>query len=341
MVYTTIIIPTVIAIFVTYVATRYAIRYFKFVKLVTTDVHKADKPLVPYSAGIPVLAGILCGILVYVFMNVFLFGIRSELAQIFAGITSMFIISLVGMFDDLNSVQVKVKGFVEGKKGLKRWQKPILTLFAAFPMMAIMAGTDHIFLPFVGDVQLGILYPFLVVPAAIVIISNAINMLGGFNGLEAGMGIVYTFSLGLFALLNGSSISAVIFFTAFGALVGLTRYNFPPAKILSGDSLTYLLGSVVAVGAIIGNMEKAVLLTMLPFFIQGALKFWSFKSNGSFASDLGMIQKDGTIKSRYGNRVWSWVHIFTRTGKFTETQIVVFMMIVQAAFSSLPFLGIF
>lgn len=341
MAYTTIIVPMLVAILATYVATRYAIRYFSFVKLVTTDVHKRKKPLVPYSAGIPVLAGMMCGLLVYIFMNVFVFGVNSDLAQMFAGITSMFIIALVGMFDDLNSVQVKVGGFVEGKKGLKRWQKPLLTLFAAFPLMAIMAGTDHVFLPLVGDVQLGLLYPFLVVPAAIVVISNAVNMLGGFNGLEVGMGLVYTFSLGLFALLNDSGLAAVMFFTAFGALLGLARYNFPPARILSGDSLTYLLGAVVAVGAIIGNMEKAVLLTMLPFFIQGALKFWSLKSNGSFASDLGVLQKDGTIKSKYGARVWSWVHVFTRTGRLTEIQIVAAMMAVQAAFSSLPFLGVF
>jgi UDP-N-acetylmuramyl pentapeptide phosphotransferase/UDP-N-acetylglucosamine-1-phosphate transferase len=76
------------------------------------------------------------------------------------------------------------------------------------------------------------------------------------------MGLVYTLSLGIFALINDSTLAAVLFLTTFGALLGLARYNFPPAKILSGDSLTYLLGAVLAVGAIIGNMEKAVLLTM-------------------------------------------------------------------------------
>ncbi|MBI4894352.1 MAG: hypothetical protein HY833_01300 [Candidatus Aenigmarchaeota archaeon] len=341
MAYATIIVPIIVALVATYFATKYGIRYFRFIGLVTTDVHKQKKPLVPYSAGIPLLSGTLCGLLVYVFMNVFVFGVSYELAHVFAGITSMFIIALVGLFDDLNSVQVKVDGFVEGKKGLKRWQKPLLTILAAFPLMAIMAGTDHIFLPLVGEVELGILYPFIFVPAAIVIASNAINMLGGFNGLEVGMGLVYTLSLGVFALINDSTLAAVLFLTTFGALLGLARYNFPPARILSGDSLTYLLGAVLAVGAIIGNMEKAVLLTMMPFVIQAALKFWSFKSNGSFASDLGAVQRDGTIKSRYGNKVYSWTHLVMRSGRFTEIQIVAIMMAVQAAFSVLPFLGIF
>jgi UDP-N-acetylglucosamine--dolichyl-phosphate N-acetylglucosaminephosphotransferase len=234
-----------------------------------------------------------------------------------------------------------VRGFVEGKRGLKRWQKPVLTLLAAFPLMAIMAGTTDIFLPVVGGVELGLLYPFLIVPAAIVIASNAINMLGGFNGLEVGMGLVYTFSLGLFAVLNDAGLASVLFFITFGALVGLARWNFSPARILSGDSLTYMLGAVLAVGAILGNMEKAVLLTMIPFFIQAALKFWSLKKTGHFASDLGVLQKDGTIISKYGSSVYSWTHIITRTGRFTEMQLVLIMIAVQVAFSSLPFLGIF
>lgn len=336
-----IIVSALVALFVAYVATHFAIRYFKFVKLVTTDVHKKNKPLIPYSAGIPLMAGLVAGLLVYIFINVLVFGNEIILAEMFAAITSIFIIAFVGLLDDLNSVQVRIGNFVEGKKGLKRWQKPLLTLFAAFPLIAIMVGDTNIFLPIVGNVELGILYPFLIVPIAVLVAANAINMLGGFNGLEIGMGLVYTFSLGLFAILNGIESGAIIFFTAFAGLLGLAKYNFPPAKILSGDSLTYILGAVVAVGAIIGNMERAVLLTMIPFIVQAALKFWSLKKLGHFASDLGVLQKDGTIASRYGDKTYSWTHLIMRSGRFTEIQIVLIMIGIQAAFSTLPFIGIF
>ncbi len=336
-----ILVSAFISLVVTYVATKYAIKYFKFVKLVTTDVHKKNKPLVPYSAGIPLTVGLVSGLLLYIFLNVFIFNNQTVLANLFAVITSIFIIAFVGLLDDLNSVQVKVRGFIEGKKGLKRWQKPLLTLFAAFPLMAIMAGTTQIFLPIVGNVELGILYPFLIVPIAIVVASNAVNMLGGFNGLEVGMGLIYTFSLGVFSLTKGSELAAVLFFTAFASLLGLARYNFPPAKLLSGDSLTYVLGAILAVGAIIGNMERAVLLTMIPFIIQAALKFWSLKKTGHFASDLGILQKDGTIASRYGSKVYSWTHLIMKSGRFTEIKIVAIMMGVQVIFSALPFLGVF
>lgn len=337
----TILVSALIALVVTYFATKYAIRYFRFVGLVSTDVHKKGKPLVPSSAGIPLMAGIVAGLLTYIFVKVFLYGEQPGLADIFASITSIFIIAFVGFLDDLNSVQVKFGGHIEGKKGLKRWQKPLLTLFAAFPLIAVMAGATSVYLPIIGGVDLGLLYPFLIIPAAIIIASNAVNMLGGFNGLEGGMGLVYTFSLGMFALLKGNELAATIFLVCFAGLLGLIRFNFAPARILSGDSLTYLLGAIIAVGAIVGNMEKAVLLTMIPFIVQAALKFWSLKKTGHFASDLGVLQKDGTIASKYGNKIYSWTHLVMRSGKFTEVQIVLLMMGVQGIFSMLPFLGIF
>lgn len=337
----TILASVIVALFVSYFATKYAIRYFKFVKLVSTDVHKKGKPLVPHSAGIPVMVGLVGGLFVYIFLNVFLFGNQEILASLFAAITSIFIIALVGFLDDLNATQVRVRGFIEGKRGLKRWQKPLLTLFAAVPLMAIMAGTSEVFLPFVGGVDLGILYPLLFVPLAVVVAANAINMLGGFNGIETGMGLVYTFSLGIFALTRSSEIAAIIFFAAFAALLGLARFNFPPARILSGDSLTYVLGAIIAVAAIVGNMERAVLITMIPFIVQAALKFWSHRKLGRFASDLGVLQRDGTISSKYGNKIYSWTHLIMRAGRFTEIKIVLIMMGVQAVFSALPFLGVF
>lgn len=337
----TLIVSSIVALLVTYFATKYMIRYFRFVKLVSTDVHKPRKPLVPYSAGIPLMIGLVSGLLIYIFVNVFIFRSAPFLADIFAAITSIFIIAFVGLLDDLNSVQVKVRGFIEGKRGLKRWQKPLLTLMAAFPLMAIMAGTTEIILPVVGPIELGLLYPFLVVPVAIVVASNMVNMLGGFNGLEVGMALVYTFSLGLFSLLNDAGIATVLFFITFASLLGLARFNFPPAKILPGDSLTYLLGAVLAVGAVIGNVEKAVILTSIPFFVQALWKFWSVRKTGRFASDLGVLRKDGTIAPKYGNRVYSWTHLVMRSGRFTEIQIVAIMIGVQAVFSSLPFLGIF
>jgi len=335
-----ILLAVIISALTTFFITPYAIKYFKLIGLLTTDVHKKNKPLVPYSAGIPVVAGIMAGLLFYIFLNVFIHKETSLLVYIFASITSIFIIMFSGFLDDLNSRQVKIAGYIEGKQGLKAWQKPLLTLPAAFPLMAIMAGDTTMNLPFIGTIDFGILYPLVIVPIGVIGAANMVNLLGGYNFLEAGMGLVYTFSLGIYAYLHGSIIASVIFLTTFGALLGLLKYNFYPAKILSGDSLSYTLGAVVAVGAIVGNMEKAAAITMMPFIIQGILKFYSRLKLGRFASDLGILQKNGTIKPKYGKQIYSWIHLITNLGNLNEKQIVIVMMLIQAFFSLIPFLNV-
>ncbi len=332
-----------ISISIAFLATLFSIpffiRYFRFVKLTSTDVHKVGDPILPHSAGVPVTMGIMFALLAYIFLNVFIYGDNTSMLKIFAALTSIMIITAAGFIDDLNVVQVRILGHIEGKLGLKRWQKVALTFPAALPLMAIMAGMTQMTFPIIGTVDFGLLFPLLIIPIGVVGASNMVNMLGGFNGLEAGMGAVYTLSLGIFSFMNGNMEAALLFLSTFAALLALLRYNFSPAKILPGDTLPYVLGAVVAVGAIIGNMEKIAIIVMTPFIIQGILKFYSIYKLGRFASDLGVVQANGKIKSKYGNKIYSWTHLMMRFG-LTERQIVVGMMLIQAAFAAIPFLGI-
>lgn len=324
----------------TFLLTPYVIRYFKFIKITTTDVHKKNEPLIPNSAGVPLVFGIVIGLLFYVFIQVFLYADFSHVVYIFAALTCLLIIMFSGLIDDLNSAQIKIDGYLAGKRGLKTWQKVLLTIPAALPLMTVMAGTTTMSIPFLGIVNFGIFYPLIIVPIGVVGAANMVNMLGGFNGLEAGMGVVYTLSLGIFSFLYGNGIASVIFLSTFAALVAILKYNFFPAKILPGDSLTYVLGAVVAIGAIVGNIEKAAVITMLPFIFQGILKFYSFYKLKHFPTDMGILQKDGTIKSKYGKKIYSLTHVVMNLGNFTERQIVLIFIFIQIVFSTIPFLGI-
>lgn len=330
------IISIVTAFLATLLFTPYTIRYFKFIELTSADVHKKKKPLIPISAGVPLVIGIVAGLLVYVFLSVYINNDGSQIVNFFAAMTSILIIMFSGFIDDLNSRQVKFAGHLEGKRGLKQWQKPLLTLPAALPLVVIMAGDTTMSLPLIGTVDFGILYPFLIVPIGVVGASNMVNMLGGFNGLEAGMGLIYTLALGIFAYIHGNVVAAVIFLVTSSASLAILKYNFYPAKILAGDSLTYTLGAVVACGAILGNMEKASLVAMIPFLVQGVLKFYSRFKLGYFASDLGILKKDGTIKSKY-DTIYSWTHVLMKLN-LTEKQIVLGMMLIQTFFALLIFI---
>ncbi|MDO8555713.1 MAG: hypothetical protein Q7R96_00890 [Nanoarchaeota archaeon] len=316
---------------VAYLSLPIWIRYLNRIGLVVPDKNKKDqKKLIPISGGMAVLCGFLAGIMVYIFVQIFYYdkGGQGSLIYMFAALTTILIITFIGFLDDLI-----INKHIGESTGLKQWQKPLLTLFAAVPLMVVKAGTTFFYVPFIvgfDRLDVGLLYPLLFVPIGIVGASNMINMFGGFNGLEAGMGLVYLGMTSLYAYANERYAAAAIGIIVCGALLAFFLFNKYPAQIFPGDSLTYLLGASLVSMAIIGNLEKAALLCAIPFFVEFFLKWRS----GFTAKTYGSY-KHGKVISYYGDKVYSIPHFFTRTGKFTEKQVVFCCILIQLFFSSL------
>ena len=208
-----------------------------------------------------------------------------------------------------------------------------MPLPAAIPLMSILAGYSIINVPLIGEINLGILYPLLVVPIIIAGMSNAFNMIGGMNGLEAGLGIVYLSGLGIFNLILGKETVAIIAFSASFALLGFIRYNWYPAKIMSGDSLVYFTGAVAASVVVLGNIEKFALIAFAPWFIELFLKLRVRLNTENF----GVLQNDGTLKSPY-KKIYSLTSFFMHLGKFKEQQIVIMIILLEIFFMGVAFL---
>jgi len=335
-----ILIVSMLASFITtFFITPYFIRFLKAAGIIGLDLQKRDKPQLATSGGICVAFGVLAGLLAYIGFQTFIFGAQAWLIPLLAVTSSVLIVMFVGFLDDLNVklTTVKTKEGQDIRVGFPQWIKPLLTLPAAIPLMAINAGETSMAIPFIGRVPFGIFYPLLLIPLGIVATSNMVNLLAGFNGLEAGMGIVYLSGLGISALLNDRTSGAVTFLVTFTALIGFIRYNWYPARILPGDSLTYLLGSIVASGVIVGNMEKNGLIVMLPFIIEFFLKL-RVKFN---ASCLGKLREDGKLDPPYGRKIYSWTHAAMNLKPLTEKQVTLILILIQAFFVVLIFLPIF
>jgi UDP-N-acetylglucosamine--dolichyl-phosphate N-acetylglucosaminephosphotransferase len=205
-------------------------------------------------------------------------------------------------------------GFVDDilgwKQGLKQWQKPFLTLPVAIPLMVIDAGHHTISVPFFGLVNLGIIYPLIIIPLGILGAANGFNMLAGLNGLEAGMGAIILSTMGYVAFVTGKPWLALIAFCAVSALLAFLTFNKYPSKIFPGDSLTYSIGALIAILAILGDMERIGLFLFIPYFIEFALKArYKFR----FESTANVPQKDGTLLAP--EKTGSLVHIFVRQFK--------------------------
>ena len=320
------LIPLITSLVIVLLFIKPTMRFLTRAGIIGIDQQKKDKPKLPTSAGIVVMVGFLAGIFAFIGLNTFLFKLETNLLYILAAAFSVIIITFIGFFDDINVSRSprKDKGLEDIRIGLKQWQKPLLTLPAAIPLMAISAGVSEISLPFLGPVNFGIFFPLLIIPLAVIFVTNATNMLAGMNGLETGLGLVTTFFIGLYSILLGSLGSAVIAFSAFGALLGLIYFNWYPAKILPGDSLTYLIGSVLITSIVVGNLEAIGFIIFIPWIIEFFLKARSkFK-----ARSIGLLQTNGTLETPY-KRVYSLTHLMMRFGLDREKRISLFLILIE------------
>lgn len=227
--------------------------------IVGRDMNKTGFPKVPEMGGLGVVAGFVAGVLIAIAFDTFhIIEINLNLTYLLAGLSTILIMALIGIFDDLLLMRQSVKA--------------MLPLLASLPLVAIKVGVTHMTFPLLGEVDFGILFPLFLIPLAITGASNATNMLAGFNGLEAGLGLVMTATVGIAAFVFGSVEAVIISFAMLGALLAFLRYNWYPAKILIGDVGTLTIGAVIAVSVIIGNLEKIGIILILPFFAELFLK---------------------------------------------------------------------
>ncbi len=267
---------------VTYLLTPYWIRAAYKVKLTGRDMNKYDKPEAAEIGGLPVNAGFFAGVLAYIALRTFYLGQDAKLIPILAVMSTALIIVVVGMLDDI----------LGWKIGLKKWQKPLFTSIAALPIMVVNAGESTMVLPLFGAVDLGILYPLVIIPLGITGAANGFNMLAGYNGLESGMGIIILSVLGFVAWQSGSGWVTMLALSMAFALLAFLKYNWYPAKIFPGDTLTYSVGALIASVAILANAEKIALILFSLYFVEFILK----ARTGFEEECYGAPNKDGTLE---------------------------------------------
>jgi UDP-N-acetylglucosamine--dolichyl-phosphate N-acetylglucosaminephosphotransferase len=331
-----ILIAFILSLAATVFVTPFFISFFLKTGIYGLDIHKKEKSKVAEMGAPPVIFGFLIGIFFLIGMITFVYG-DGSLIDFFAVISTMLIITFIGFIDDLSTLtkgKITFKGAkIKKRKGLRQYQKAILPLLGAIPLMAINAGVSSMSLPLIGSVNFGLFYPLVLIPLGIIVASSGFNMLAGMNGLESGLGIIILLSLSVFTYIQGEIIASYLALTFVGALLGFWIYNKYPAKIMPGDSLTYLIGAVIASIAIVGNVEKFVFIAFGPWIIEFILK-----ARGRFQKEsFGILQKDGTLKAPY-KKTYSLTHVVMKLGKFKEKQVVLFLYMIGILFSALAFL---
>ena len=289
------------------------IRKARQIGLLWNDMNKLKSEKVAGSGGLVVLFGFIISIFIFVAYRTFFFNDSSHLIEIISLISVILLAAGVGLIDDL-------LGWQHG--GLSRRSRLIMIALSAIPLMAINAGKHIVSIPIFGTVDFGLIYPLILIPLGIVGATTTFNFLAGMNGLEAGQGVIMLTALAIVSYLTGNSWLALINLFMVFALIAFLFYNFAPAKVFPGNILTYSVGSLIAITAILGNFEKIAVFFFIPYILETILK-----SRGKLVkSSFGKPQKDGSLTLLH-DKIYGLTHlsilVMQKTGvKPTEKRVV-------------------
>lgn len=265
--------------------------------LVWEDMNKYNHPKnVAASGGVIVIMAFVISVLGYIAIRTFLINEdKTIVIKVFALLSVILILAIVGLVDDL----------LGWKRGGLSWKFRIFLAFmASIPLVVINAGEHSINLPFLGFTNLGLIYPLVLIPLGIAGATTTYNFLAGFNGLESGQGIIILSFLSVVAYITGSSWLALIGLCMVGSLIIFYLYNKYPAQVFPGDILTWSVGALIAIMAILGNFEKIALFVFIPYILETILKIRGKLKKQSFA----IPNKDNSLQMPY-DKLYGLTHV--------------------------------
>ncbi|WOV88317.1 MraY family glycosyltransferase [Sporosarcina oncorhynchi] len=165
------------------------------------------------------------------------------------------IIIIIGFLDDMLDITAKAK---------------LLGQIAAALVVVTYGGLqiEFINLPFYGQFSFG----YFSIPITIlwiVGIANAINLIDGLDGLAAGVSTIALISITVMAVIMADVFVIATASILAASSLGFLTFNFHPAKIFMGDTGSLFLGYMIAVLALLGFKNIAVVSLLIPIIILG------------------------------------------------------------------------
>jgi UDP-N-acetylglucosamine--dolichyl-phosphate N-acetylglucosaminephosphotransferase len=301
------------------------------------DMNKPDKPLVPRSGGLIVAIVVCFSVLIYVFLKTFsMLGTpQAHVVETFAISSTILLAGFIGFIDDI----------LGWKTGLGQLQKIFLTIPIALPLTVLKVDYAVMVIPFLGAVDFGLLYPLLIVPLGIIGATNGFNLLAGYNGLEASMGLVIFATFGITSIVANQLWIALICMIVYASLLGFLAFNWHPAKVFPGNSFSYAIGALIGTLAILGNMERMAVWLFMLYFLEILLYLRArIVDKAGDVQAFAKVNDDGSLELPYKHiydttHVAIWVLKKLKT-KVYEKDVVLFIVAIQAVIAVLGLLFI-
>jgi UDP-N-acetylglucosamine--dolichyl-phosphate N-acetylglucosaminephosphotransferase len=248
------IISCIVAFFIVFGITPSLIKFLKKQNFVVKDVNKKENVMVVRSGGMSIIMGIIAAeIILYAFL---------QLSEILAIIITTFAAFVIGYVDD--------------KKIMGGWFKPITLAIAAIPIIVFGAFDSNLAFPLFGTVQIPLLYLIIII-FMISITGNTINSIDVLNGVASGFMVIASFSLSICLLIIGNYEIAIVSLPLGFVSLAFYQYHKIPCKIFPGDSGALTFGAMYGAIAIVGGVEILAAIALLPAIINSFLFLSSVK----------------------------------------------------------------
>ncbi|MBN1211288.1 MAG: undecaprenyl/decaprenyl-phosphate alpha-N-acetylglucosaminyl 1-phosphate transferase [candidate division Zixibacteria bacterium] len=192
--------------------------------------HKRHRKPTPFLGGVALFVVIWLTVIAYlIFSGVFSQELGGSILYIFLG---AMIIFLVGLSDDLAPVSAWIKLLAQVAAGL----------------VLYMGGLkiDPVSIPYYGQIAIG-QYSVLITVLWVVLLTNAVNLIDGLDGLAAGVSLIGIVTMVIIGHLYHLGPVMVFAYAMIGFLVVFLYYNRYPARIFLGDSGSLQIGYYFAV----------------------------------------------------------------------------------------------
>ncbi|NWJ83571.1 UDP-N-acetylglucosamine-1-phosphate transferase [Marine Group I thaumarchaeote] len=244
----------IVAFFVVFLMTPPLIKFLEKRNLTVKDVNKKEDVMVARPGGLSIITGIIASeIVLYAFLQL------NEILAIIITTSAAFVI-----------------GYVDDRKVMGGWFKPVALAIAATPIIALGAYNSDLAFPLFGTVQIPVLYLALIV-FMIPITGNTINSIDVLNGVASGFMVIASFSLSICLFIVQNYEIAIASLPLGFVSLAFYKYHKIPSKIFPGDSGALTFGAMYGTIAIVGGIEVIAAIALLPAIINSFLFLSSVK----------------------------------------------------------------
>ena len=188
------------------------------------------------------------------------------------------------------SLPILALGMVDDIRGASPWAKLAVQACAAVTLTLFGYGVPLLSNPFGEPLVTGAWSVPLTV-GWVIVLTNAINLIDGLDGLAAGVVTIACAALWVTARAHGDFYVMFIASLLMGACLGFLWWNRPPARVFMGDTGSQFLGLTLSALSLLENRKGTAAITLLLPIVA-----------------LGVPIADSTLA--FVRRLWRGQHVF-------------------------------